>query len=214
LRALAVAAAAAAGLFAVNRLGVRRVAPYALLGAVMWVAVLRSGVHATLAGLVTAIAIPHRGSEPGESSPLERLEHALLPWVAFGVLPLFGFLNAGVPLAGVGPESIAQPVTLGIALGLFAGKQVGIFGASLLAVKTGLAKLPRGTNWRQLYGVAALAGIGFTMSLFIGQLAFAGLAREAETRLGVICASLASAVWGYSILRLSAGSRGRRARRR
>ncbi|MGQ0742591.1 MAG: Na+/H+ antiporter NhaA [Alphaproteobacteria bacterium] len=212
LPSLAIAAVAAAALFVMNRFGVRRIAPYALLGILMWTAVLESGVHATLAGVVTAAAIPHRNRARSEGSPLEMLEHALHPWVAFGVLPLFGFLNAGVPLAGIGIQSVVEPVTLGVALGLIAGKQVGVFGAALLAVKSGLAAMPRGTNWRQIYGVAALAGIGFTMSLFIGQLAFAGLLREAETRLGVVLASLVSAIWGYSVLRLSVRAAGKRGR--
>jgi NhaA family Na+:H+ antiporter len=196
---LAVALAGAAGLIAFNLCGVVRITPYVLLGLITWIAVLHSGVHATLAGVITAIAIPYRTTRADGVSPLERLEHILHPWVAFGVLPLFGFLNAGVTFHDINLESLLHPVTAGIALGLFFGKQIGVFGAILLAIGTGLAPRPHGARWLQLYGLSVLAGIGFTMSLFIGELAFHG-GHQAEIRLGVMGASLLSALWGFAIL--------------
>ncbi|HET6223524.1 MAG TPA: Na+/H+ antiporter NhaA, partial [Dongiaceae bacterium] len=167
---LLLAAVVLVAMLVLNLAGVTRVAPYALLGVVLWVCVLKSGVHATLAGVATALLIPMRDAE-GES-PLKHLEHVLHPWVAFMVVPLFGFANAGVSLAGMSLASLTGGVTLGIAGGLFIGKQIGVFGATLAAVKLGLGRLPEGTGWASIYGAAMLAGIGFTMSLFIGTLAW------------------------------------------
>ena len=200
--ALIGAAVPLAALVVINRLGVRRLAPYVLLGIVLWVLVLKSGVHATLAGVATALAIPLTSKGDVGESLLKHAEHALHPWVAFAILPLFAFANAGVSFAGIGLASLAEPVKLGISLGLFLGKQVGVFGLMWLGIVLGLATMPRSTNWMQLYGVSLLTGIGFTMSLFIGSLAFEHSAFDAPIRLGVIVGSLASAVLGYLVLRL------------
>ena len=199
---LGVAAMAIVVLALLNLSGVKRIAPYVLVGLVCWLAVLKSGVHATLAGVVTAMAIPVDGAE-GQHSPLEHLEHILHPWIAFAVLPLFGFLNAGVSLAHLDPAAILAPVTLGAAAGLFFGKQLGVFGAIWLAVTSRLVPKPAGAGWLQIYGLAVLAGIGFTMSLFIGELAFTSGVHDAEVRLGVLGGSLLSALIGYGVLRLS-----------
>ena len=202
---LIVSAVGTLGLIVLNRSGVKRIAPYVLIGLIVWLADLKSGVHATLAGVVTALAIPIDGKE-GEHSPLEHLEHILLPWIAFGVLPLFGFLNAGVSLAHLDPAAITAPITLGVAAGLFLGKQLGVFAAVALVVKSGLAAKPAGASWLQIYGLSVLAGIGFTMSLFIGELAFKGGAHQAELRLGILGASVAAALLGYGVLRFCAPS--------
>jgi NhaA family Na+:H+ antiporter len=166
-----------------------------------------SGIHATLAGVVLALAIPlgAKRSDDRSASPLCRLEHALSPWVAFLVLPIFGFANAGVSLAGVSFAYFLTPLSLGIVLGLFVGKQAGILGAVWLARKTGLADLPAKAKWRDIYGVALLCGIGFTMSLFIGLLAFADPEREAMIKLAVLCGSLLSAFAGAAVLLLPSG---------
>jgi NhaA family Na+:H+ antiporter len=166
--------------------------------------VLKSGVHATLAGVALAFAIPMRVKTGKEtSSPLLHLEHALHPWVAFGIMPVFAFANAGVSLGGLSLNSLFAPVPLGIALGLFVGKQVGVFGFSWLSIRLGLAQLPDKASWLQLYGTAVLCGIGFTMSLFIGSLAFehSGLDYAVSARLGILVGSFLSAVMGYLILR-------------
>ncbi|HEY0838144.1 MAG TPA: Na+/H+ antiporter NhaA [Azospirillum sp.] len=186
-------------------IGVRRLLPYMVLGVVLWVCVLMSGVHATLAGVALAFAIPLKtvdGETPAHA-PLHRLEHALHPWVAYGIMPLFALANAGVSLDGVTLASLAEPVPLGIALGLFLGKQVGVMGATWLAVRLRLAPMPIGTTWAQFYGVAVLTGIGFTMSLFIGALAFADPEHAVAVRLGVLTGSIASALAGYAVLRLT-----------
>ncbi|TDR93069.1 Na+/H+ antiporter NhaA [Enterovirga rhinocerotis] len=182
----------------------RTLVPYLGLGAVLWVLVLLSGVHATVAGVVLALTIPLRQS-PGRpddaTSPLHRLEHALQPWCAFVVLPIFGFANAGVSLAGLSWATMVHPVTLGIALGLFVGKQIGVFGAVYLAVRTGIAKLPPHATWLQTYGVATLCGIGFTMSLFIGLLAFENQPQlEANVKVGVLVGSIMSVFVGAIVL--------------
>lgn len=190
-----------AALFAVNRMGVMRITPYALIGLFVWACVLKSGVHATLAGVVTALAIPLKHKAAGESSPLHRAEHGLHIWVAFLILPLFAFANAGVSLGGITPADMLAPLPLGIALGLFVGKQVGVFSLAWLAVKLGFAKLPAGTNWCQIYGIACLTGIGFTMSLFIGTLAFDGESTLNAVRLGVLMGSIASGLLGFILLR-------------
>ncbi|ARR54823.1 Na+/H+ antiporter NhaA [Rhizorhabdus wittichii DC-6] len=195
LLAAIVILAAMAGL---GRIGVRRLWPYLLLAAALWLAVLLSGVHATIAGVLAALAIP-LGDE--DDSPLERLEHGLHPWVAFAIVPLFGFANAGVSFAGIGAEQLLAPLPLGIAAGLFLGKQAGIFGSVRLAVALGLAQRPAGASWTQLYGVALLCGIGFTMSLFIGGLAFSDPLLIDEVKIGVLGGSILSAIAGYALLR-------------
>jgi NhaA family Na+:H+ antiporter len=177
----------------------------------MWVCVLKSGVHATLAGVIVALTIPLRGSEGEEVPPLIRLEHALHPWVAFFVMPVFAFANAGVALGGLTLADLLAPVPLGIALGLFLGKQLGVFGFAWLATRTGLCRLPDGVGWAQIYGAALLAGIGFTMSLFIGTLAFADPSHAAAVRLGVLSGSILSAVIGYTVLRMTTQPVGRKA---
>ena len=201
--ALLLAGVALAALFALNRFGVTRIAPYILVGLALWLCVLKSGVHATLAGVVTALFLPARDPAHPEHPPLTRLEHALHPWVAFGILPVFAFFNAGVSLAGLSMADLLQPIPLGIMLGLLVGKQVGVFSFAWLAVKLGLARLPAGVDFRQVYGAAVLCGIGFTMSLFIGMLAFedSGAGEVIVTdQLGVLSGSLLSAVIGYVVL--------------
>lgn len=207
LMALGWASLGVAGLVGLNRTGVKTITPYALLGLFIWVCVLKSGVHATLAGVVAALAIPIHGQTRDDQSPLHRLEHELHPWVAYGVLPVFAFANAGVSLSGVSFADLLAPLPLGIALGLFAGKQIGVFGATFLAVKAGLASRPEGTNWKHVYGIACLTGIGFTMSLFIGTLAFDDAIRLDQVRLGVLAGSLLSATAGIAVLSLAARSR-------
>jgi NhaA family Na+:H+ antiporter len=202
LSSLLFGAIALAGLLLLNLTGVRRIAPYALLGIVLWVCVLKSGVHATLAGVVTAFCIPLREEPAYGPSPLKRLEHALHPWVAFLVMPLFGFANAGVSLTGDGGAALTGGVAGGIALGLFLGKQLGAFGVAALAIKSGLARLPEGASWLGLYGTCVLAGIGFTMSLFIGTLAWDDADYAAPLRLGVLGGSLLSGLAGYLILKI------------
>lgn len=201
LTALALAAAALAVLIVFNRMGVRRIAPYMLVGAVLWLCVLKSGIHATLAGVAVAFTIPLTPSED-EHSPLEELEHALHPWVAFAIMPIFALANAGVSLAGLSFSSLLEPIPLGIALGLFLGKQLGVFGLSWAAIKAGWCVRPQGASWGQIYGVAIVTGIGFTMSLFIGNLAFETEEHATAVRLGVLGGSLLSAVVGYAVLAL------------
>jgi len=205
--ALGAAVAVALGLLVLNQMGVTRLAPYLLLGIALWVAMLFSGIHATLAGVVLAMAIPLNSETDHGHSLLHSMERALSPWVAFIVLPIFGFANAGVSLGATGHASLLSPLSLGIILGLFAGKQVGIFASVVAAKKAGLAALPIGANWREIYGVALLCGIGFTMSLFIGLLAFSDPEREAVTKLAVLAGSLLSALAGTAVLLL--GSRAR-----
>ena len=211
---LAIAAAGAGVLFAMNRKGVTRLLPYLLVGLVMWVCVLKSGVHATLAGVVIALAIPLRVPGGSASSPLHHLEHGLAPWVAFGVMPIFAFANAGVSLAGFSLNTLLAPIPLGIMLGLFLGKQIGILGFSWAAIRLGLCAMPAGVNWAQMHGVAVLAGIGFTMSLFIGTLAFADPANAAAIRFGVLSGSLLSGVAGYWLLRLAGEKQAEKSRHR
>jgi len=205
LPALAIAAACIAVLLQLNRRNVLSKSPYILVGAIMWVATLKSGVHATLAGVIVAMFIPMRSPDDPSISPLRSLEEDLHSIVAFFVLPVFAFANAGIDLRGLGLEQVLHPVPIGIALGLFLGKQVGIFGLCWLAVKLKLAELPRGVNWLALYGTAALCGIGFTMSLFIGSLAFeeTGVNLLFDDRLGIIIGSLASGALGYLVLRFA-----------
>lgn len=189
------------GLIALNRARVSSISPYVLLGFVLWFAVLKSGIHATLAGVVTAFFIPLRCQQNPKYSPLKRLEHDLHPWVAFMVLPIFAFANAGVSFAGMTLDDVFNPVTLGIAKGLFFGKQMGIFLILLIVVKTGLSPMPKNTSWLQLYAVSLLCGIGFTMSLFIGELAFDTRDQAAAVRMGVIIGSVTAATLAYLILR-------------
>ena len=182
-----------------NRFGVRRLAPYLIGFALLWLAMLASGVHPTVAGVVAALTIPLRA--PDGTSPLRRLEHAIHPWVMFGVVPLFGLVSAGVSLSG-GLTALAQPLSLGVALGLFVGKQVGVGGALWLAIRSGLAPRPAGTTSAQLYGAALLCGIGFTMSLFIGALAFPDNSQAIDAaKLGTLAGSLLSGLAGYLVLR-------------
>ena len=194
------AAAALAGLFMLNHRNVCSIPAYVILGVILWVSVLESGVHATLAGVVAAIFVPTRDRRDPEYSPLKTLEHSLHPWIVFGVLPLFAFANAGVPFSGMGFHSLIDPVTLGIILGLFFGKQLGIFSVLFIAIKLGLSAKPAGASWVQLYGVSILCGIGFTMSLFIGGLAYNDVEMQAAVRLGVLLGSVLSAGVGYLIL--------------
>jgi NhaA family Na+:H+ antiporter len=201
LLALAGVVVVAGGMTLMNRLGVIRLWPYLIGFALLWVLVLMSGVHATIAGVVTAMLIPI-GKD--DASPLHRLEHALSPWVAFAIVPLFGFANAGVALGGTSLAVFAEPLVLGIALALFLGKQIGIFGSIRIAVRLGFARAPGGASWAQIYGVALLAGIGFTMSLFIGGLAFPGDdAMMDDVKIGVLAGSVLSAVVGFLVLRFA-----------
>ena len=207
---LVLAGAGIVVLGALNALRVTRLAPYLLTGIFIWVCVLKSGVHATLAGVVVALAIPLTGKTADAPSLLEQLEESLHPWIAFGVLPLFAFANAGVSLQGLSLAKLLEPVPLGIALGLFVGKPIGILGATWLAVASGLAPKPAGANWGQLAGVGMLGGIGFTMSLFIGTLAFTDAAHAAELRLGVLAGSLLSATAGLMLVAASSRARASR----
>ncbi|MBW8755586.1 MAG: Na+/H+ antiporter NhaA [Sphingomonadales bacterium] len=191
-----------AGMAMLGRLKVARALPYVLLAAGLWYCMLHSGVHPTVAGVLAAFTIPLRLSH-GDSLLL-RMEHALVPWNGYVIVPLFGFANAGVSLAGIGMAGLLAPLPLAIAAGLFVGKQAGIFGAILVAQRTGFARLPAGATRLQLWGLALLCGIGFTMSLFIGALAFPAHAELVEeAKLGVLAGSLASALLGFAVLRLA-----------
>ena len=205
--ALIISALCLAILGLMNWRGVNTVSPYILVGTVMWIAVLKSGVHATLAGVALAAFIPMRDTNDKTHSPLRELEHDLHSVVAFGVLPLFAFVNSGISLQGVSFADLLHPVPLGIAAGLFVGKQVGIFLLCFLAIKLGLARLPEGANWGSLYGVSVLCGVGFTMSLFVGSLAFENVTLDPaavfDERLGIIVGSLLSGIFGYIILRVT-----------
>ena len=192
---------------------VSAVSAYVLVGVVMWVAVLKSGVHATLAGVALAMFIPMRSKIEPDRSPLRELEHDLHTVVAFGVLPLFAFVNAGISFAGMSFADLLHPVSLGIAAGLFAGKQLGVFLLCVLAIRFGMAKLPDGATLGSLYGVAVLSGVGFTMSLFIDTLAFENLPADTvfdfDARLGILLGSLASGVLGYLVLNRTLPKAGR-----
>ena len=190
-------------MFIMNRRNVTSSFFYVVLGMLLWVIVLKSGVHATLAGFLTALFIPTRNVHDPEAHPAKEVEHAVHPWVAFLVLPLFAFANAGVPFQGIGLEDVFDPVVVGITLGLFLGKQLGIFSFLWLAIKSGISPMPEGTSWVQLYGVSILCGIGFTMSLFIGGLAYNSIEMQASVRMGVLAGSVASALLGYLVLRLA-----------
>ena len=201
---LALSGIATIVLIATNRAGVERLSVYLVLGVLLWFLVLKSGVHATLAGVALALTIPLRrtpGRPEAKQSTLLRLEHALQPWVAFAVVPIFGFANAGVSLGGMSPAAVLAPVPLGIALGLFAGKQIGVFGFAWFAIMVKLAERPAHATWTHLYGVALLCGIGFTMSLFIGLLAFNTPEMRDAVKIGVLAGSIASALAGAALLK-------------
>lgn len=184
-----------------NRCGVTRLLPYLLAGGLLWFFMLQSGVHATLAGVILALCIPLGDPENESRSPILRLEGKLHPWVALAILPIFGFANAGVSLAGISPDNLVDPVPLGVTLGLLLGKQVGVFGLAALAISSGLSKPPSGCGWLQLYGTALLCGIGFTMSLFIGTLAFPDSQHLVdEVKVGVLMGSVISAILGVVVL--------------
>lgn len=206
ITSLVIAAISVSVLFTLNRKGVLGLAPYMLVGLVLWAAVLKSGVHATLAGVLTAFFIPFKKMPGDPHTQLEKLEHDLHPAVAYGILPLFAFANAGIPFDGITVESFLHPVPLGIATGLFFGNQFGIFGFSWIAIKLGISNLPTDVSWIQLYGVAALCGIGFTMSLFVGSLAFeqGGPDYAVDDRLGILIGSILSGILGYVVLRFIA----------
>jgi NhaA family Na+:H+ antiporter len=201
--ALSAAGAAVVMLAALNAWRVRAIAAYVITGIVLWVAVLKSGVHATLAGVVLALFIPLRTRGAAATSPARKLEEDLHPVVAYVILPLFAFANAGISLSGLSPSDLAQPVPAGIAAGLFFGKQLGVFGMSWLAIRLRFSRLPEGASWAALYAVSVLCGVGFTMSLFIASLAFehGGSAIGVTDRLGILVGSLLSAGAGYALLR-------------
>lgn len=205
LPALAGAAAALLLMWGLNRLGVQKLAPYLLAFAALWYCTLLSGVHATVSGVLTAMFIPIKptpGAPDAADSPLHRLEHAVHPWSAYLIVPFFGFVNAGVSLDGAALGALLTPLPLGVAAGLFLGKQIGIFGAIWLADRWRIAERPAGASWAQIYGMALLCGIGFTMSLFIGTLAFPGSpALVEQAKIGILAGSLLSAVAGYCVLR-------------
>ena len=209
---LSVAAGAIFWLIVLKLRGTQTSAPYILVGIILWIAVLKSGVHATLAGVILGFFIPMKATHPdgSEHSPLNQMIHELHPIAAFGILPLFAFVNAGVNLTGMSWDTLLSGIPLAIALGLFVGKQVGVFGFTWVAIKLGMAKMPAGTNWGQLYGAAILCGVGFTMSLFIGSLAFeeSGLGYSRPDRLGIIVGSLASGLLGFIILKMSTNTKG------
>lgn len=186
-----------------NQRGVTKIAPYIVVGIFLWACVLKSGVHATLAGVILAFFIPLKNKTPEGKAPLRELEHGLHPWVAYAILPIFAFANAGVSLQGISLELLMQPITLGIAAGLFFGKQIGVMAFTALGVALKLCKLPSGVNWKQYYGMSLITGIGFTMSLFIGTLAFDDPEHQTAVRLGVLIGSAASGILGYTILKLA-----------
>ena len=187
-------------LLVLNKLGVKKFIPYLIIGALMWFFTYKSGIHATIAGVLLASTIPHRIKDK-DFSLLIKLEHAISPYVAFLIMPIFAFANAGVPLVGLSLSSLLEPVPLGILLGLFIGKQVGVMVSSYLAVKLGAAQMPDNSSWLSLYGVSILTGVGFTMSLFVGNLAFAGSINYMDgVKIGVLSGSLLSTIFGYFLL--------------
>lgn len=190
-------------LYAFNRKGVTNLSPYVVVGILIWVCVLKSGVHATLAGVAIGLMIPLKARNKDDKSPLKVLEHILYPWVSFVILPVFAFANAGISLQGVKLETFMQPLTLGIILGLFLGKQIGVMAFTAIAVYFKVCSLPNRVSWAQFYGVSLLTGVGFTMSLFVGTLAFTDLTYAPDVRLGVLTGSLFSAVAGVVVLLLS-----------
>jgi len=205
--AMIVVAACLVALTTMNRRNVMSVSSYIFVGVIMWIAVLKSGVHATLAGVALAAFIPMRDPEKSDHSPLRELEHDLHHVVAFGVLPIFAFVNAGIDFSDISLDDLLHKVPLGIAAGLFIGKQLGIFLLCFAAIKLGMARLPDGANWGSLYGVSILCGVGFTMSLFVGSLAFEDVAVNQEIvfdeRIGITLGSLLSGIMGFIVLHLS-----------
>ena len=202
--ALLAAAVLFGAMVALNRSGVRMLWPFLLLSVLLWVAVLASGVHATIAGVLAAATIPIRrspGAPDDATSPLHRLEARLHPWSAFAIVPIFGFANAGVSLAGIGAAQLLAPLPLGVAAGLFLGKQAGVFGSVWASHRLGVVRKPGGASWTQIYGTALLCGIGFTMSLFIGGLAFVDPVLIDEVKIGVLGGSILSAIAGFGVLR-------------
>ena len=190
-------------LLILNKLGIKKFLPYLIIGSFMWFFTYKSGIHATIAGVLLATTIPHRIKDK-DFSLLIKLEHAISPYVAFMIMPIFAFANAGVSLEGLSLSSLLQPVPLGILLGLFVGKQVGVMIFSFIAVKTGAAQMPDKSSWLSLYGVSILTGIGFTMSLFVGNLAFAENIQYIDgVKIGVLAGSLLSTLFGYFILLFS-----------
>jgi NhaA family Na+:H+ antiporter len=188
-----------AGLIVLNLRGTHRIAPFMLLGAVMWFLVLKSGIHPTVAGVITAFTIPIK--DRFGKSPLHSLEHNLHPYVIYFIAPVFALANAGIDLSGIALSDVVAPLPLGIAAGLFIGKQIGVFGATWLLVKSGFASMPHGANWMMVWGLSMLAGIGFTMSLFIGSLSYEGDAMMNMVRVGVMMGSAIAAICGYLVLR-------------
>jgi NhaA family Na+:H+ antiporter len=205
---LVVAGLCILGLYLFNRLGLEKLSIYLGIGIIMWVALLKSGVHATLAGVILAMFIPIHSRKNAAQSPLKELEHDLHALVAFIILPIFAFSNSGITLKGIGPEQLLHGVPMGITLGLFIGKQLGIIGLCWLGIKLKFADRPQGVSWLSLYGISILCGIGFTMSLFIGSLAFeeTGVNLLFDERLGIILGSVLSGVLGYCVLKFSLGS--------
>jgi NhaA family Na+:H+ antiporter len=201
---LAIGAVAVVILAILNRRGVTSLSPYIIVGIVLWACVLKSGVHATLAGVVLAMFIPLRAKNKLGGSPARSLEHGLHPWIAFAILPIFAFANAGVSLQGLSFDLLMQPITLGVAAGLFFGKQIGVMLFTLVGTGLKLCTLPVGVSWRQYYGMSLITGVGFTMSLFIGTLAFDDVEHQTAVRLGVLIGSAASGILGYLMLRIAA----------
>lgn len=203
LLSLGFAAIAISTLTLLNIKKVTNLGPYVLTGILLWTCVLKSGVHATLAGVILALLIPLKSNNSNTTSPLMDLEHALHPWVSFGVLPLFAFANAGVSLKGINLSILSEPITLGIIAGLFIGKPLGVMTITWLGTFSGLCRLPQGVTWKSYFGMALLTGVGFTMSLFIGTLAFNDFTNQKAVRLGVLCGSALAGLLGYLMLRLS-----------
>jgi NhaA family Na+:H+ antiporter len=201
---LAMALLPLSGLIALSMRGTHRIAPFVLLGVVMWFFVLKSGIHPTIAGVVTAFTIPIK--DRFGKSPLHSLEHSLHPYVMFFIAPVFALANAGIDLSEISLSDVVAPLPLGIAAGLFIGKQIGVFGITYALVRLGFARPPHGANWMMIWGLSMLAGIGFTMSLFIGSLSFEGDAEMNMVRLGVMLGSVLSAVLGYIVLRRATGA--------
>ncbi|MFO0388162.1 MAG: Na+/H+ antiporter NhaA [Alphaproteobacteria bacterium] len=204
LMPLLMAAAGLVGLFALNRANITTMAPYFLLGIYLWFCFYHSGIHTTVAGVAVGMAIPMRNKLNARHSPVNGVIHFLHPWVSFLVLPIFAFTSAGISFSDMQASDIFAPLPLGIALSLFFGKQIGIFGITWLLITLKLAAKPHGANWLHIYGVSILAGIGFTMSLFIGILAFPSYEMQEFVKIGVIGGSLLSTLWGYIVLRMAA----------
>jgi len=196
-----------ASAIALNIFKVKQITPYILIAVFMWVCVLKSGIHATIAGVLVALTIPLTPREEDNVSPLKQLEHALHPWVAYFIMPIFAFANAGIALGGLSLAALAAPLPLGIMAGLFFGKQIGVFFFVAIAVLIGICKLPDDIKWRHIYGLSLLCGIGFTMSLFIGTLAFDDPSVNTQVRLSILIASGASAILGFIVLYFAGGKK-------